>query len=111
MNTAQLKFEDVFDKNKEISRLHLSEMLAFIGLDFDERFIDRLDITVDEYRNVTDKKINSKDIASHNQTIELAKKLGYKINGNKDLSRYKRSKNYSRKIINKAVSIIKMFFI
>jgi len=84
-----LKFEDVFKKDKETSRITLIETLAFMGLEYNEELIQALDFKHDKYRYKTHDKLNWKAINSHPQTMALAKKLGYELDRNIDLSRYR----------------------
>lgn len=102
-----LKFENLFKKNKETSRIYLAEMLSFIGLDYDGRMLESIDIHYDEYHycNTTNLSLDWTDIFRHPQTIALANKLGYRFNDELDLKRYKK-KSYSKKIINRIKKLI-----
>lgn len=84
-----LQFENLFEKDKEMQRITLIEMLSFMELNYDNRMLDALDVNYDKYRSKTSKKINWKDIYDHPQTIALAKKFGYTFDEDINLSRYK----------------------
>lgn len=86
-----LKFEDLFKKNKESSRITLVEMLSFMDLNYNKRMLNALKIRHDEYHYNTNLSIDWKKIKEHPQTLALAEKLGYSLDEEIDLQRYKKS--------------------
>src|SRR5699024_2912654 len=67
-----LKFEDLFEASKEISRITLHELLPFMGLKYNPQMLDALHIRHDNYRYRTVKEINWKNLFNHPQTVALA---------------------------------------
>lgn len=98
-----LKFENIFQKEKEAARLYLNELIAFFGLKYDEELIRRLDIRFDNYRNKTNERINWKSIYEFPQTVALAIRLGYDLNKEFDVSRYKVSASSKVKTVAKKI--------
>lgn len=97
-----LQFEDLFKKDKELSRITLIEVLSFIGLEYNKKMLDSLEIIHDEYHNKTNLKIDWRDIEKHPQTLVLANKLGYSFDNKINLHRYMRKKHsLARKIVSK----------
>jgi hypothetical protein len=91
-----LKFEKLFEEDKEVSRITLIEMLAFIGLNYDEKILKEVNIKHDKYRYKSSAGIDWKDIFEHPQTLALADKMGYRFDGEIDLSRYKKWPFYQK---------------
>lgn len=93
-----LKFEELFEESKVKSRITLIELLSFMGLEYDEKMLEAIDIKYDEYQYKTSVNINWKDIYDHPQTMALANKLGYTFDDEINVSRYKPGPLYKRAI-------------
>lgn len=102
-----LKFEDFFEGKKEIQRITLIEMLAFMGLSYDDNMLKALDVKYDKYRSRTSININWKKIYDHPQTVALGEKLGYGFDDEINLSRYKDP--FGRIILRKLKSLLRKF--
>lgn len=103
-----LKFEDMFKESKEKSRFALIELLAFMGLKYDEKMLKAIDIKHDKYQYKSFVNINWKNIYDHPQTMVLANKLGYTFDEEINVSRYKPDPLYKRairRLISKITSI------
>lgn len=99
-----LKFENLFKGNKELSRITLVEILAFMDLNYNDKMLEALDIKQDKYHYKSTVKMDWKKIYEHPQAMALANKLGYTFDSEIDLSRYKRMP-YKR-VIGKMKSLI-----
>lgn len=91
-----LKFENLFKKNKETSRITLVELLSFMGFNYSKKMLDALNIRHDEYHYKTNSNIDWKKIKDHPQTLALANKLGYRLDEEIELQRYE--KTFKQKI-------------
>ncbi|PAU92850.1 hypothetical protein CK503_14270 [Aliifodinibius salipaludis] len=91
-----LKFENLFEESKEINRITLIEMLAFMSLNYDEKMLDRLNTKYDNYHHRSSSRIEWEKIFEHPQALVLAHKLGYRFDGEIDLSRYKKRSFYQK---------------
>jgi len=94
-----LKFEELFNEKNEISRISLISILAFLGLRFNKKMLDSIDVPYDKYKYKTQLDIDPNSISKHPQTIALAKKLGYSFDGRMNLERYKKPSFYKRLIL------------
>lgn len=79
-----LKFENVFKGKKEISRITLIELLAFMGLHYNDKMLEALDIKQDIHHSETIVKMDWKKIYDHPQTMALANMLGYALDSKID---------------------------
>lgn len=99
-----LKFENLFQGNKEASRITLLELLSFMDLKYKPQMLDALNVPHDNYQFRSLYKIDSKNFFKHPQTLALANKLGYKSDKKIDLSRYKK-----RSLLKKATRKVKQY--
>ncbi|SHE33900.1 Sulfotransferase domain-containing protein [Fodinibius roseus] len=99
-----LKFENLFEENKEIRRITLLELLSFMGLGYDGKILEATEIPYDRHHHKATVEIDWKDIYAHPQTIELANKLGYRFDTKMDLRRYNGS--LYRQIISRIKSVL-----
>lgn len=86
-----IKFENLFKKNRETSRITLVEMLSFMNLNYKNNMLDALKIQHDEYHYRTNLSIDWKNIEKHQQTLALADKLEYGLDNEINLQRYEKS--------------------
>src|SRR5690625_2964643 len=91
-----LRFGDLFDQEKEKSRITLMEFLSFMGLPFEDKMMEALDVRYDNYQSRSVYTIDWKDIFGHPQTVALANRLGYRFDKEIDLSRYKKRRPFKR---------------
>lgn len=84
-----LKFEELFSDKTEISRISMISTLSFLGLGFNKKMLESVNVTYDKYNFKTQLEIDPNKISDHPQTIALASKLGYSFDGSINLSRYK----------------------
>ena len=62
-------------------RDELGQLLGFVGLSWQDAWIDRADPTFARWHHVTDAAVNPLELHRHPVTVEVARRLGYDLSG------------------------------